>query len=889
MRPSSRSTAGGCCARSTSSSATSSRSTTSARPSARPGAGRGAKSVAIVGYTNAGKSTLLNRLTDAGVLVEDRLFATLDATTRRLELPGGEAVLRDRHRRLHHQAAPRAGRGVQVHARAGGRGRPAGPRGRRLRGRSRRPHRRGARRCSTRSAPTPCPSCWSSTRPTSTPTPPLARCAPTRARWPSRPSPATASTTSSAPSAIGSGPSPASSTCSSPSTAATSWPRSTARARCSPRPPSADGMRLRARLDDASAHRLPRLRGHPRHRLTDAVALRRSHRSAADRRSRHRPDGRGRGAVWSNGAMADDRGVPPAALPVRPAGRAAASWPIATTGGCVDLSVGTPTDAPPDVVVAAMADVGHRAVVPALDRHRGVPRAPPPTWMQRRLGVTRATPAQVAACIGTKELVAGLPHWLRLRTPDRDTVLYPAVSYPSYEMGATLAGCRAVPVPARRRSGDIDLSAIDPADAERALCLWVNTPGQPRRRARRPRRRRGVGAGPRRARVQRRVLRGVHVGRARAARSSSSGTDGVVAVHSLSKRSNLAGVRAGFYAGDAELVHYLSELRKHAGFMVPGPVQAAAIAALGRRRPRRRAGAPATAAASSGAGTILAALGVDAPMPGGAFYLWPEAPDGDAWAFARRLAVEAGVLVSPGEFYGPAAAGHVRLAMVAPTSASSWWRRASAADATGGAPAAVTVGHNGAMTDPTSAATTTTPGPAPGAPPGARAAAAPTRSSSRRGLVLDRRPHDGARLDRRHRLVRRSRWRPWRTSRTPTARRRPRRGHRQAPGRREHDLHGGRLRTRATPTYVPDEPEVTIVGPTGNELPIVLEQSGTRSGVVVVQQLVVHPRRPAGVLVRHGAGARRPTSTPSTVKRPPTRDSSTDLVVRQRRDQRGDR
>jgi GTP-binding protein HflX len=51
------------------------------------------KTVAIVGYTNAGKSTLLNRLTDAGVLVEDRLFATLDATTRRLHLPGGETVL----------------------------------------------------------------------------------------------------------------------------------------------------------------------------------------------------------------------------------------------------------------------------------------------------------------------------------------------------------------------------------------------------------------------------------------------------------------------------------------------------------------------------------------------------------------------------------------------------------------------------------------------------------------------------------------------------------------------------------------------------------------------------------------------------------------------------
>ena len=87
-----------------------------------------AQHVVIVGYTNAGKSTLLNRLTDAGVLVEDRLFATLDATTRRLELPGGEAVLHDRHRRVRAQAAPSTGRGVPLHARRGCRGRSARPR-----------------------------------------------------------------------------------------------------------------------------------------------------------------------------------------------------------------------------------------------------------------------------------------------------------------------------------------------------------------------------------------------------------------------------------------------------------------------------------------------------------------------------------------------------------------------------------------------------------------------------------------------------------------------------------------------------------------------------------------------------------------------------------------
>ena len=74
--------------------------------------------------------------------------------------------------------------------------------------------------------------------------------------------------------------------------------------------------------------------------------------------------------------------------------------------------------------------------------------------------------------------MATLPQWLRLRRPDRDTVLYPAIAYPTYEMGAILAGCRPVPVPVDDR-WRIDLDAIGPTDAERALCLWVNTPGNP--------------------------------------------------------------------------------------------------------------------------------------------------------------------------------------------------------------------------------------------------------------------------------------------------------------------------------------------------------------------------------------------------------------------------
>jgi aspartate/methionine/tyrosine aminotransferase len=139
----------------------------------------------------------------------------------------------------------------------------------------------------------------------------------------------------------------------------------------------------------------------------------------------------------------------------------------------------------------------------------------------------------------------------------------------------------------------------------------------------------------------------------------------VLALHSLSKRDNFAGARIGFYAGDAELVHYLREVRKHAGLMPPGPVQAAAVLALGddahvelqraryQRRLRRLV-------------QILAAAGYPAQLPDGAFYLWVPAPGGDAWAAARDLAAQAGIVVSPGEFYGPHGTGHFRVAAVQP-------------------------------------------------------------------------------------------------------------------------------------------------------------------------------------------------------------------------------
>lgn len=324
-------------------------------------------------------------------------------------------------------------------------------------------------------------------------------------------------------------------------------------------------------------------------------------------------------------------------------------------GGAVDLSIGTPCDPPPAAVLAVLSHGDSaRGYPPSIGtsafRHAAT------DWIARRLGATVDADTEIAAVVGSKEFVASTPQYLKLRDPSRDTVLYPAVSYPTYAMGATLAGCRAVSY--------ATLADIDAADAERALCLWVNSPGNPTGEL-----------------VD--LAAAAAWGRARSIPVLSdecyaeftwtdrpttilrSGTAGVLAIHSLSKRDNFAGARIGFYAGDAELVHYLREVRKHAGLMAPGPVQAAAVLALGddahvdaqrerylRRMRRLR--------------DLLHAAGYPVELPDGAFYLWAAAPGGDAWAAARELAQRAGIVVSPGEFYGPASTGWFRVAAVQP-------------------------------------------------------------------------------------------------------------------------------------------------------------------------------------------------------------------------------
>jgi len=331
-------------------------------------------------------------------------------------------------------------------------------------------------------------------------------------------------------------------------------------------------------------------------------------------------------------------------------------------GGIVDLSIGTPCDPPPQAVLDALAtsnsERGYPASIGSEALRRSIAR-----WMGRRFGVDVPV-SRIAACIGTKEFVATTPQFMKLRRPNRDTVLYPAVAYPTYEMGAILAGLRAIPVP-MNAEGHMDFASLSASDIERSLMVWVNSPSNPTG---------GLDDLKYAANWGRKnnvpVFSDECYTEFTWATSSQSilqhGLDGVVAVHSLSKRSNLAGLRVGFYAGDADIVEYLKEVRKHAGFMVPGPAQAAGAAALDdddhvriqRDRYKSRLEFMAT--------TLSKWSGIDISLPDGGFYLWFNA--GDAWEFTEKLAREGGALVSPGDFYGAGGSENVRVAVVQPDS-----------------------------------------------------------------------------------------------------------------------------------------------------------------------------------------------------------------------------
>jgi succinyldiaminopimelate transaminase len=335
---------------------------------------------------------------------------------------------------------------------------------------------------------------------------------------------------------------------------------------------------------------------------------------------------------------------------LEPAKARAAAHP----GGIVDLSIGTPVDPVPALIRSALADASD---APGYPLTAGTPalRAAITDWV-RSACATSGT-FGVLPTIGSKELVAWLPTLLGIGPGD--VVAIPSVCYPTYEVGAQLAGASVV------RSDS--LVALGPD--RRVRMIWLNSPSNPTGRVLPVQHLRKVVAWARERGVTV-VSDECYLSLGWAATPVSILSDevsdgdhtGLLAVHSLSKRSNLAGYRAGHISGDRALVAELLAVRKHAGMIVPAPVQAAMVAALddethvaeqrARYAARRDILRPA-----------LTKAGFEISHSEAGLYLWATR-DQDCWQTVDALA-QRGILAAPGAFYGPAAAKHVRIALTA--------------------------------------------------------------------------------------------------------------------------------------------------------------------------------------------------------------------------------
>jgi succinyldiaminopimelate transaminase len=324
-------------------------------------------------------------------------------------------------------------------------------------------------------------------------------------------------------------------------------------------------------------------------------------------------------------------------------------------GGIVDLSIGTPVDPTPKLAIRALARAANSPGYPLTSGTTAL-REAIATYLARRWGADGLAPTDTLPVIGTKELVAWLPTLLGLG-PD-DLVVYPTMAYPTYLVGAQIAGCHAIACD--------DLNQL--GDARPAL-VWINSPSNPTGGILNPE---TLASSVRWARDRGALIAsdecygefGWDAEPVSVLHPSINGGrhDGLLAVHSLSKRSNLAGYRAGFVAGDRDVVADLLLIRKHAGMLVPRPVQEAMIDLLNdhdhveaqRRRylNRRTMLRPA-----------LEAAGFRIEHSEGAIYLWATR-DEDCHASVDFLASK-GILVAPGDFYGVAARRHIRVALTA--------------------------------------------------------------------------------------------------------------------------------------------------------------------------------------------------------------------------------
>ncbi|WP_461187266.1 succinyldiaminopimelate transaminase [Arthrobacter sp. Z4-13] len=333
-------------------------------------------------------------------------------------------------------------------------------------------------------------------------------------------------------------------------------------------------------------------------------------------------------------------------------------------GGAVNLSIGTPVDPTPALIQDALKAA---ADAPGYPTVHGTPalREAIAGWFERRRGVAGLDPRNIMPTVGSKELVAWLPLLLGLKPGD--VVVRPKVAYPTYDIGATLAGVTSVATD--------NLDELDDATRSRVRLIWVNSPGNPTGSVR------GVES-LKALVVQARELGAVvasdecyaelgwgdwDVQRGGQAvpsildpRVAGGSHQGLLAVYSLSKQSNVAGYRAAFVAGDPDLMPNLVNSRKHAGMIVPYPVQEAMRVALGDDthvegqkdlyRGRRERLVPA-----------LRDFGLEIKESDAGLYLWSTAGE-STWDTVERLA-ERGIVVGPGVFYGEAGNGYVRVAL----------------------------------------------------------------------------------------------------------------------------------------------------------------------------------------------------------------------------------
>ncbi|WP_413251015.1 succinyldiaminopimelate transaminase [Sinomonas flava] len=333
-------------------------------------------------------------------------------------------------------------------------------------------------------------------------------------------------------------------------------------------------------------------------------------------------------------------------------------------GGAVNLSIGTPVDPTPEVIQEALRSAADAPGYPTVHGTLAL-REAVVEWFARRRGVTGLDEQAVMPTVGSKELVAWLPFLLGLG--EGDVVVRPSVAYPTYDIGARLAGATAVAADS--------LDELDADTLARVRLVWVNSPANPTGAVRSADELRAVVD---RARALGAVVAsdecyaelgwgawdaqrgGEAVPSVLDPRVSGGDLTGLLSVYSLSKQSNLAGYRAAFVAGAPELMPNLVNSRKHAGMIMPFPVQEAMRVALGDDahvlaqkdlyRTRRERLLPA-----------LEAFGLTLSHSEAGLYLWCAAGE-DTWTTVGRLA-ELGIVVGPGVFYGAAGSGFVRVAL----------------------------------------------------------------------------------------------------------------------------------------------------------------------------------------------------------------------------------